>query len=92
MAGAVTQAAVEAEIERQARARGPGRTLCPSEVARALAPEDWRPLMHPVREAAARLALAGRVGIFRKGKPITPDEMHGVVRLGLPGTAGETGA
>ncbi len=92
MAGPVTQAALEAEIERLAHARGAGKTLCPSEVARALAPEAWRPLLPAVREAAARLVLEGRIAIFRKGKPIAPDEMHGVIRLGLPGPTGETGA
>ncbi len=85
MAGSVTAAAIEAEIERLVAQRGPGRTICPSEAARSLAPEAWRPLLGPVREAAARLALAGRVGVFRKGKPVAPDEMRGVLRLGLPG-------
>ena len=34
-------------------ARGPQKTICPSEAARALAgDEDFRPYMEPVREAA----------------------------------------
>jgi hypothetical protein len=85
MARPVSAAAIEAEVERLVAQRGPGKTICPSEVARSLAPEAWRPLLGPVRDAAARLALRGRVGLFRKGKRIAPDEMRGVLRLGLPG-------
>ena len=34
-----------------------------------------------VRRAAARLAEAGRIEILRKGKPVPPAEMRGVIRL-----------
>src|SRR5215207_1100186 len=57
--------AIRDEILRQTAARGPGRSICPSEVARALAGggEDgpWRSLMGPVRRAAFGLARAGHV-------------------------------
>jgi hypothetical protein len=79
------EAAIRDEILRQTEARGAGRSICPSEVARALAGggEDgpWRPLMAPVRRAAAALARDGRIEILRKGKPVPPEAMHGVVRL-----------
>ena len=69
-------------------ARGPGRTICPSEVARALGgphPEGWGPLMQPVRRVAVRLAKAGEVRILRKGRPVAdPDDFRGVYRLGAP--------
>lgn len=84
MAGSVTRDAIAAEILRATGARGRGKTVCPSEVARALAPEAWRPLLGSVRRVAAELALEGKVAITRKGKEIPPAEMHGVVRLGLP--------
>ena len=42
---------------------------------------EWRSLLTPVRQAAARLATAGRVEILRKGKPVTPEAMRGVIRL-----------
>lgn len=64
--------------------RGVGKTICPSEVARAVRPEDWRPLMKKVRKAAIRLADAGEISIYRKGKPIPIDQVRGVIRLGLP--------
>jgi hypothetical protein len=67
--------------------RGQGKTICPSEAARRVAGEggDWHGLMGTVRQAAARLAGEGRISIYRKGRPIAPDEMRGVIRLGLPG-------
>ncbi len=79
--------ALEAEILRQTSERGTGKSICPSEVARALAPEEeaWRRLMGPVRAAAIRLAKAGQVEVLRKGKPVDPDaEIRGVIRLRKP--------
>ena len=76
--------AIRREILRQTAARGADRSICPSEVARALAGGDdgpWRPLMGPVRRAAADLARGGRIEILRKGKPVPPDDMRGVIRL-----------
>jgi hypothetical protein len=40
----------------------------------------------PIRFAAIRLARAGAIDILRKGKPVAPDEAHGVVRLRSAGT------
>lgn len=77
--GAPTRAEIEAAI--LARVAATAKSICPSEVARGLAPEDWRPLMGRVREAAAGLSRDGRVTILRKGRPIAPEEMHGVIRL-----------
>ena len=73
--------ALTAEILRLASARGAARSICPSEVARSLAPDAWRPLMGPVRQAAAALARQGQLDILRKGKPIPPDALRGVIRL-----------
>ena len=72
--------ALAAEILKQTEARGADSSICPSEVARALA-EDWRPLLGPVRQAAAGLSQAGRIDILRKGKPVAADDMRGVIRL-----------
>jgi len=68
-------------ILRLTAARGAEKSICPSEVARAL-DANWRPLMTPVRSAAIELARAGRVQILRKGKPVENlDEVRGVIRL-----------
>lgn len=75
--------AITEEILRQTAARGPDRSICPSEVARALVAgeQPWQPLMDPVRKAALRLQAAGRVEILRKGKPVPADAVRGVIRL-----------
>ena len=76
--------AIAAEILRQTAARGADKSICPSEVARALAPEEdaWRRLMGAVRAAAIRLAREGQVEVLRKGKPVDPEaEIRGVIRL-----------
>ena len=85
---------VEDAILRLVAARGPGKTICPSEAARALGgmhPDGWGPLMQPVRKAAVRLAHRGQLVILRKGRPVDPDSFKGVYRLALP-PAGEAGA
>jgi Protein of unknown function (DUF3253) len=65
--------------------RDPGKTICPSEAARALAGDgDFRPFMEPVREAAGRLALAGRVEVTQKGRRVDVAAARGPVRIGLP--------
>lgn len=65
------------------RERGAGKTICPSEVARALS-DDWRPLMPAVRQAAEKLVRSGQVIATQKGKPILPQMAKGPIRLGLP--------
>jgi hypothetical protein len=74
-----------AEILRQATERGAGKSICPSDVARALGGEDWHPLMTPVRNAAVALAEAGQLLVLRKGKPVAPTGVKGVIRLAIPG-------
>jgi len=67
--------------------RGPGKTICPSDVARDIGgphPDGWSPLMQPVRQVAVRLMKEGRVAILRKGRPVDPDDFRGVYRIALP--------
>lgn len=64
--------------------RDPGKTICPSEAARALDGEAWRRLMPQVRATAVGLARQGRLVITRKGRPANPDAFKGVYRLRLP--------
>lgn len=72
-------------------ARGLEKSICPSEVARALLPgsgqERWQSLMTPVRQAAIRLVAAGRIDILRKGKPVAVGDVKGVIRLRTRGDA-----
>jgi hypothetical protein len=76
------EAEIAATILRLVEASGADKSICPSEVARALDP-SWQRLMGPVRQAAIGLAVAGRIDILRKGKPVAPVEVRGVIRLRL---------
>ncbi|HEY0714035.1 MAG TPA: DUF4385 family protein [Polyangia bacterium] len=60
-------------------------TACPSEVARALDPKGWRPLMAPVRAAAARLQERGAVDVYQHGRPVRLEEARGPIRLRAAG-------
>ncbi|HIK43710.1 MAG TPA: DUF3253 domain-containing protein [Leptolyngbyaceae cyanobacterium M65_K2018_010] len=64
--------------------RGPGKTLCPSEVARALDSEHWRDLMPAVRALGTQLAEAGAIAVFQKGQRVDPKTARGPIRYGLP--------
>jgi hypothetical protein len=61
------------------------KTLSAQEIARVVVSDDtWPDLLIPIRRAAVDLALAGRLVIYRKGKPVDPADFKGVYRLGLP--------
>lgn len=90
MAGS-TMSISEKELERivleLVEARGPGKTICPSEAARVVAgsdPEVWRRLMPPLRRVAVRLMKSGQVVLRRKGRPVDPDDFRGIYRIGPP--------
>ena len=78
-------AAIEAMILQLAAARGPAKSICPSEAARALG-DDWQGLLGEVRRAAGGLGKSGRLGILRKGHAIDPNAIRGVIRLRIRGT------
>ncbi len=75
-------------------ARGPGKSICPSEAARAMQaahgkagapPDAWRRYLAPVRQQALHLARRGEILILRKGTPVDPHKpVKGVIRLALP--------
>ena len=89
----VSEAEIGEQILRLVAERGPGKTFCPSEVARHLGgphPDGWSPLMQPVRRMAVRLTKEGRIAILRKGRPVAdPDDFRGIYRLGSPGASSE---
>lgn len=79
---------IAATMVELASARGADKTICPSEVARALggpAGDEWGPLMPAVRRVAVRLMKDGRVVIRRKGRAVDPDDFKGVYRIALAG-------
>ena len=78
---------IEATILALTAQRGPAKSICPSEVARAFRP-DWQPLLGEVRRAACRLAAGGRIDILRKGHVVAPTGVKGVIRLRATPTRG----
>lgn len=72
---------IEAAITALLDARGSGKTICPSEAARAVRPDDWRPLMERVRRAARRMAHAGAVEITQTGRVVDPGGFRGPIRI-----------
>ena len=64
--------------------RGAGKTICPSEAARLVDPENWRSRLTAVRAEGRRLAADGKIVWTKKGKPVDPEIVKGVVRFGLP--------
>ena len=61
--------------------RGKGKTICPSEVARILFPEDWRSFMEDIRNTAFELRDAGKIIITQKGNEIAGNEVKGPIRI-----------
>ena len=67
--------------------RDPGKTICPSDAARALGGDaGFRPLMPLVRDAARALVAARRIEVTQSGRPVDLDTARGPIRLrALPG-------
>ena len=81
----IPPADIEAAILRLVGEAPAGKTIDPGLTARAVKPDErWHVLMPAVRRAAVALAEAGRIAIYRKGKPVDPADFKGVYRLGLP--------
>jgi len=65
--------------------RDPGKTICPSDAARALAADDdFRPLMEPVRARAREMVDRGDLEITQSGRVVDPGSARGAIRLRLP--------
>lgn len=75
--------AIEQKLVELLEARGLSASICPSEVARALA-DEWEPLMEPVRMAARRLVARGEAEITQKGSVVDPSTAKGPIRVRLP--------
>lgn len=62
-----------------------GTTMCPSDVARRIDPNDWRALMSRVREAACALADAGLAEVTQRGQVVEGRRARGAIRLRATG-------
>ena len=61
-----------------------GKSIEPSDVAKALQPEQWQRMLPKVRTCALGLMRQGKLTITKKGKAVDPDSFKGVIRLRLP--------
>jgi hypothetical protein len=62
-------------------ARAEGATLCPSEAARHVRPDAWRPLLEEARRAGRRLAARGAIEVTQGGRAVDPGTCRGPVRF-----------
>ncbi len=63
--------------------RGEDKSVCPSEIARRIWPEEWRSRMDEIRREAYRLARMERISITQGGKVVDPSTVKGPIRLTL---------
>jgi len=81
-----TDATIRKSILHLLHERGEGKTICPSEVARALAGDtraEWEPLMEPVRAVAASMASEGMLAVTQRGHVVEAASAKGPIRLRL---------
>ena len=76
----MTPKAIRTCILEKTAQRGQRKTICPSEVARALDSDNWRELMPAVREQGRQLAAKGKIWVMQKGQRVDPHEAKGPIR------------
>jgi hypothetical protein len=81
---AVSDERIERAILELLAQRDPGKTICPSDAARALAADEFRPLMEPVRRVARDLVARGELEVTQSGRVVDIDTARGAIRLRLP--------
>ncbi len=78
---------IEAKILRLLEERGEGKTICPSEAAKAVAGSveraEWEPLMVAVRDVGARLVGEGKIVVTQKGRVVDGGTAKGAIRFRL---------
>ena len=76
----ISSETIRQQLLAQVRQRGPDKTICPSEVARALGKDQWRDLMEPVRAVGRSLAAEGKIVVTQKGQVVNPKTATGPIR------------
>ena len=61
--------------------RSAAASICPSEAARRVNPEQWKPLMEPCRMAARRLVAQGCAEITQNDRVVDPSTAKGPIRV-----------
>ena len=81
---ALTPGQIEAAIAGLLDRRAAGRTICPSEAARALDPAGWPERMEAVRAAAFSMADRGELEVTQRGEVVDGRAARGPIRLRRP--------
>ena len=81
---ALTRGEIEAAIGALLARRVAGKTICPSEAARALDPDGWRTRMDAVRDVAFAMADRGELEVTQGGEVVDGRTARGPIRLRLP--------
>ncbi|MEO1497990.1 MAG: DUF3253 domain-containing protein [Planctomycetota bacterium] len=82
------EATIEQTILTLLADRGVGKSICPSEAARRLQPDDWRPLMADVRRVARRLIEEQRLVVTQRGEVVDIETAKGPIRFQLLASPG----
>lgn len=83
---ALAPADIEAAIDGLLARRAPGRTICPSEAARALDAQGWRSRMDLVRDVAFAMADRGELEVTQRGAVVDGRTARGPIRLRRAGS------
>ena len=75
---------IEDTILAQLAEAGPGKSIDPMNVAKAVQPERWQRLLPTIKREAVMLARQGVIVILRHNKPADPADFRGVYRIRLP--------
>ena len=77
---AATNRRIEAAVRALLRSRQPGRSICPSDVARIVGGSTWRKLLPVVRDRAVWMTERGELEILRRGRVVKRNPTEGVLR------------
>ncbi len=80
---AATTRRVEAAVRALLLSRQPGRSICPSDIARIVGGTTWRPLLPIVRDCAVKMSERGELEILRRGRVVKSSPTEGVLRYRL---------
>jgi hypothetical protein len=76
--------AIEDTILAQLADAGPGKSIDPMNIAKAVQPERWQRLLPVIKREAVMMAKQGAIVILRHNKPADPGDFRGVYRIRLP--------
>ena len=79
---------IDAALRALLRSREPGRSICPSDIARIVGGAKWRGLLPAVRDRAVLMMERGELEILRRRRIVKTNPTKGVLRYRLAGNSG----